>query len=119
MATCEPIGPRARFLAVLNNVTLSTSELIGSSPKLAAVLEDVKAVAATDCAVLIQGAIGPQPHPSFIDIFAEAAFDNRHGAVERAGEDPAEVIGRPGCPMTPAWKAFVNTGRLVRNPSGI
>jgi Sigma-54 interaction domain/Protein kinase domain len=58
MATPEPIGSRARFLDVLNDVTPSTSELIGSSPKLAAVLEDVKAVAATDCAVLIQGETG-------------------------------------------------------------
>ena len=37
---------------------MSTSELIGSSPKLAAVLEDVNAVAATDCPVLIQGETG-------------------------------------------------------------
>ena len=37
---------------------MSTSELVGSSPKLAAILEDVKAVAATDCAVLIQGETG-------------------------------------------------------------
>jgi formate hydrogenlyase transcriptional activator len=58
MATSEPIGSRARFPAVLNHVTPSTSELIGSSPKLAAILEDVKAVAATDCAVLIQGETG-------------------------------------------------------------
>jgi formate hydrogenlyase transcriptional activator len=35
-----------------------TSEMIGSSPTLAAVLEDVRAVAATDCAVLIQGETG-------------------------------------------------------------
>jgi len=37
---------------------MSTSELIGSSPKLAAILEEVTAVAATDCAVLIQGETG-------------------------------------------------------------
>src|SRR5215468_2605269 len=37
---------------------MSTSELIGSSPKLAAVLEHVNAVAATDCPVLIQGETG-------------------------------------------------------------
>jgi signal transduction histidine kinase len=43
MVTPEPIESRARFLAVLNDLRLSTSELIGSSPKLAAVLEDVKA----------------------------------------------------------------------------
>jgi formate hydrogenlyase transcriptional activator len=35
-----------------------TSELIGSSPKFAAVLEDVAAVAAVDCTVLIQGETG-------------------------------------------------------------
>src|SRR5262245_53544034 len=58
MATPEPIGSRERFLAVLNDVTPSNSELIGSSPKLAAILKDVKAVAATDCAVLIQGETG-------------------------------------------------------------
>jgi len=37
---------------------MSTSELIGSSSKLVAILEDVKTVAATDCAVLIQGETG-------------------------------------------------------------
>jgi formate hydrogenlyase transcriptional activator len=37
---------------------MSTSELIGSSRKLAAVLEDVATVAVTDCAVLIQGETG-------------------------------------------------------------
>src|SRR5215510_6404854 len=35
-----------------------TSELIGSSPKFRAVLEDVRTVAAVDCAVLIQGETG-------------------------------------------------------------
>jgi formate hydrogenlyase transcriptional activator len=35
-----------------------TPELIGSSPKFMAVLEDVRTVAATDCAVLIQGETG-------------------------------------------------------------
>jgi len=58
MTTSESIGSRARFLTVLNDRTPSTSELIGSSPKLAAILEDVKAVAATNCAVLIQGETG-------------------------------------------------------------
>ena len=37
---------------------MSTSELIGSSPKFLAVLEDVRTVAAADCAVLIQGETG-------------------------------------------------------------
>jgi len=37
---------------------MATPELVGSSPKLAAVREDIEAVAATDCAVLIQGETG-------------------------------------------------------------
>jgi formate hydrogenlyase transcriptional activator len=37
---------------------MSTCELIGSSRTLVAILEDVKTVAATDCAVLIQGETG-------------------------------------------------------------
>jgi transcriptional regulator with AAA-type ATPase domain len=37
---------------------MSTSELIGSSRKLSAVLEDVRTVAGTSCAVLIQGETG-------------------------------------------------------------
>src|SRR5262249_11305444 len=64
MATSEPIGSTAGALALLTHVIrsrerpMSTSELIGSSPKLAAILEDVKAGAATDCAALIQGETG-------------------------------------------------------------
>jgi formate hydrogenlyase transcriptional activator len=38
--------------------TMPTSELIGSSPKFRAVLEDVRTIAAVDCAVLIQGETG-------------------------------------------------------------
>src|SRR5579872_6233559 len=37
---------------------MSTSELIGASPKFRAVLEDVRTVAATDCSVLIRGETG-------------------------------------------------------------
>src|SRR5262245_14688162 len=37
---------------------MATAELIGSSPKLAAIRADIEAVAATDCAVLIQGETG-------------------------------------------------------------
>lgn len=37
---------------------MSVSDLIGSSPKFRAVLEDVEMVAAADCAVLIQGETG-------------------------------------------------------------
>src|SRR5690242_18880531 len=37
---------------------MSTSELIGASPKFRAVLEDVRIVAATDCSVVIRGETG-------------------------------------------------------------
>lgn len=37
---------------------MSTSELIGASPKFRAVLEDVRTVAAADCSVLIRGETG-------------------------------------------------------------
>jgi transcriptional regulator with GAF, ATPase, and Fis domain len=37
---------------------MSTSELIGASPKFLAVVEDVRTVAVTDCAVLIEGETG-------------------------------------------------------------
>jgi hypothetical protein len=30
--------------------------------------------------------MGPQPHPSFIEVFREAAVDNRDGTVERGSE---------------------------------
>src|SRR5262249_18483202 len=38
--------------------SMSTAELIGASPQLAAILDDVRAVATTNCAVLIQGETG-------------------------------------------------------------
>ena len=38
--------------------SVPTRELIGSDPRFAAVLEDVRTVAAADCAVLIQGETG-------------------------------------------------------------
>jgi hypothetical protein len=44
--------------------------------------------AATDFTILIEGAIGPQPHPNFIEVFGEAALGRGEGEVERAGEDP-------------------------------
>ena len=40
----------------------------------------------------IDGGSGPQPHPSFIEVFREAAVDDGKGTVERAGEDVAKVI---------------------------
>jgi hypothetical protein len=33
------------------------------------------------------GGFGPQPHPGFIEVFGEAAFDNGDGALAGAEED--------------------------------
>ena len=44
-------------------------------------------VAATDFTVLIEGAIGPQPHPSFIDFSCEAPLGDGYREMARAGED--------------------------------
>jgi transcriptional regulator with GAF, ATPase, and Fis domain len=43
--------------------------MIGSSRALAKVLEQVSIVAPTPATVLIQGAIGPEAHPIFIEVF--------------------------------------------------
>ena len=37
--------------------------------------------------VLIDGGIGPQPHPNFIEVFDEVALNDGEGTVARAGED--------------------------------
>ena len=43
--------------------------LIGSSAAIRAVRERIERVAATDFTVLIEGASGTQPHPSFVEVF--------------------------------------------------
>jgi len=43
---------------------------------------------------MFEGGIGPQPHPNFVDFFSAATFDDRDGAVARAGEDWEAVSGR-------------------------
>ena len=48
--------------------------LIGSSSGIRAVRDRIERVAATDFTVLIEGAIGPQPHPNFIDFSCNAAL---------------------------------------------
>jgi DNA-binding NtrC family response regulator len=42
--------------------------LIGSSEAIRRVRERIERVAATDFTILIEGAIGPEPHPSFIGV---------------------------------------------------
>lgn len=41
----------------------------------------------------VAGAIGPQPHLGFVEVFGEAALNDRDKALEGAGEGAAAVIG--------------------------
>lgn len=50
------------------HVTDGAAPLIGSSEAIRRVRERIERVAATDFTVLIEGAIGPEPHPSFIGV---------------------------------------------------
>jgi hypothetical protein len=61
--------------------------LIGSSAAIRAVRDRIERVAATDFTVLIEGAMGPQPHPSFIDFFDNAPFGDGNREVEGAGKE--------------------------------
>jgi hypothetical protein len=61
--------------------------LIGSSQAIRLVRYRIERVAATDFTVLIEGASGPQPHPSFIEVFDQAAVCGGGGEVEGAGKD--------------------------------
>jgi hypothetical protein len=61
--------------------------LIGSSRAIKTLRERIERVAATDFTVLIEGAIGPEAHPNFIEVSREAALGHRNGEVERAGQD--------------------------------
>ena len=65
--------------------------LIGSSDAIKRVRDRIERVAATDFTILIEGAIGPEPHPDFLDLFGSAPLGDRHGALERAGEDGQET----------------------------
>ena len=51
--------------------------------------EDAERGFLAEFTVLIEGASGPEPHPSFIDLFCVAPVRDRHGTVERAGKDAA------------------------------
>ncbi len=55
--------------------------LIGSSAAIRAVRDRIERVAATDFTVLIEGAIGPQPHTSSIEISVEAPLGDRDRAA--------------------------------------
>ena len=44
--------------------------------------------------VLIDGAIGPEPHPNFIGVLGGVAVGRGEGEVEGAGKDGTDVTGR-------------------------
>jgi transcriptional regulator with AAA-type ATPase domain len=53
---------------------LTAAPLIGSSVPIRSLRDRIERVATTDFTILIEGASGPQPHPSFIEVFGDAAF---------------------------------------------
>ena len=59
--------------------------LIGSSAAIRAVRDRIERVAATDFTVLIEGAMGPQPHPSFIEVCCQAPFGDLGGGGGSGG----------------------------------
>jgi proline-rich tail region repeat protein len=78
-----------RLLASVKRQADGAAPLIGSSDAIRRVRERIERVAATDFTVLIEGAIGPEPHPSFVDVFGEATLGRGQGALAGAGEDAA------------------------------
>jgi len=79
----------AARLALPKRPVDGAAPLIGSSEAIKRVRERIERVAATDFTILIEGAIGPEPHPNFINLFCDAAVGDSHREVERAGEDAA------------------------------
>jgi hypothetical protein len=77
----------AARLALPKRPVYGAAPPIGSSEAIKRVRERIERVAATDFTILIEGAIGPEPHPGFVEVFGEAAFGGGDGKVERAGED--------------------------------
>jgi hypothetical protein len=61
--------------------------IVGTSPALRQVMEQVEAVAFTEATVLIRGESGPEPHPNFIEVLCGAAVGGGSGEVARAGEN--------------------------------
>jgi hypothetical protein len=78
-------------VAVPKRQTDGAAPLIASSEAIKRVRDRIARVAATDFTVLIEGAIGPEPHPDFIDLFGSAPLGDRPGALERAGDDGQET----------------------------
>jgi hypothetical protein len=65
----------------------SDSVVVGKSARMRGVFDFVRVIASSESTVLITGASGPQPHPSFIDFLCEAAVGDRYREMAGAGED--------------------------------
>ena len=105
--TCQTIEAAAQLTAIVLDLERAqgrlmmtaakrqadgAAPLIGSSDAIRRVRDRIERVATTDFTVLIEGAIGPQPHPIFIEVSRRAAFSDRQRPVEGAGEDGAEDL---------------------------
>jgi hypothetical protein len=51
-----------------------------------------------------KGASGPQPHPDFVEVFGEVAFDNREGDVDGMRESKVRRIRLTQAPLLQANK---------------
>jgi hypothetical protein len=51
------------------------ASLIGSSRAIKTLRERIERVAAFDFTALLEGASGPEPHPGFVEGFAQASVD--------------------------------------------
>jgi hypothetical protein len=70
--------------------------LIGSSEPIRRVRERIEKIAGTDFTVLIEGAIGPQPHRDYVEVSGPTTVGGGEGKVEGAGEDaPAPEGAQP------------------------
>ena len=79
-------------LACARSRSDGAAPLIGSSLGIRVVRDRIERVAATDFTVLIEGGFGPQPHPGFIGVFGEAAYDDGDRTLEGAGEDGTKTL---------------------------
>jgi DNA invertase Pin-like site-specific DNA recombinase len=78
---------------------LGPAPLIGSSLAIRLVRDRIERVAATDFTALIEGGSGPQPHPSFVDVFGAAPVGGGMGTVAGAGEDGTAVTCKSAVTM--------------------
>jgi formate hydrogenlyase transcriptional activator len=71
-------------------------EIVGKTKALREILQEVEVVAPTDSTVLIHGGIGPQPHPSFIEVSDPPTLRGGSGEVAGTGKDGTNVNGCGG-----------------------